>query len=600
MNRAAEGREGAKFNGLGVSPGIAIAPALVLEGPRVPVSRIDLAVDQVEEEAARFERALRSAARQLRRLRERVRREAGDPYARVFEAQILILKDPALLDETMSLIRSDRANAAWALHTVVSRYGQMLTQMAASTTQERGASDLEDVELRIQTILSGGRRRYDLGTLKRDVVLVSRTLSPSEAARLGQTRVVGLAIEGAGPTSHTAIIACALGIPAVVGLQDVSGRINNGDLVLLDGADGTVVRSPSDRDVAMWRARRERHAERDARRVRLRELPAITRDGAQIRLLANLELPEELETAQRNGAEGVGLYRSEFLYLREAPSLPTEEQHYRIYRSLAEQADPHEVVIRTLDLGGEEYYGQVLDRPAENPVLGLRGIRLSLKRTDLFRTQVRAVLRAAQHGRLRIMFPMVSGLEELARARAIIEEVRGDLERDGVPHAAGVPIGIMIEIPAAALLAEHLAGGVDFFAIGTNDLIQYTLAIDRGNASVSYLYQPLHPAILGMIRGVVVAASRRGLRVSVCGEMASDPAAVLILLGLGVAELSMSPAAIPGIKQVIRDVSVADCRVVADAALHCATVEEVTALVQERIRPLLSMEDSGAPPENQL
>jgi phosphotransferase system enzyme I (PtsI) len=596
VNAPAEGIEGERFRGLGVSPGIAIAPALVLHGPRFPVPRIALAAIEVEAEAARFERALRSAARQLRRLRERVRREAGDPYARVFEAQILILKDPALLEETVSLIRRDEVNAAWALQTVVRRYGQMLAQVAASTAQERAASDIEDVELRIQTILSGGRRGYDLASLTRDVVLVSRTLSPSDAARLNHTRVVGLAIDGAGPTSHTAIIAGALGIPAVVGLQDLSDRVHNGDLMVLDGADGTVVRSPSDQDLAGWRARRERQARLDARRDRLRELPAITRDGAQIRLLANVELAEELETARRNGAEGVGLYRSEFLYLREAPALPDEELHFRTYRSLAEQAEPHEVIIRTLDLGGDEYCGRVLDRPEPNPVLGLRGIRLSLKRTDLFRTQVRGILRAARHGRLRMMFPMVSGLEELARARAIIAEVHADLMREGVPHAAEVPVGIMIEIPAAALLAEHLAGEVDFFSIGTNDLIQYTLAIDRGNASVSYLYQPLHPAILGMIRGVVVAASRRGLRLSVCGEMASDPVAVLILLGLGVAELSMSPASIPGIKQVIRDASIGDCRTIADAALRCATVEEVETLVRQRIRPLLPTEDGGPPP----
>ena len=599
MKAPATGREGEVFRGLGVSPGIAIAPALVLEGPRLPVPRIVLESEQLDDEVARFERALRSAARQLGRLRERVRREAGDPYARVFQAQLLILKDPALLEETVSLIRAETVNAAWAFRTVVSRYGQMLAQVAASTAQERGATDIEDVELRVQTILSGGRRRYDLSSLTRDVVLVSRTLSPSEAARLSRTRVIGLAIDGAGPTSHTAIIACALGIPAVVGLQDASARLNNGDLIVLDGAGGTVVRSPSDREMARWRARRERRVRGEERRIELRDLPAITRDGLQVRLLANLELPEEMETARRNGAEGIGLYRSEFLYLREAPSLPDEELHYQTYRNLAEQAAPHEVIIRTLDLGGEEYHSQVLDRPEVNPVLGLRGIRLSLRRTDLFGRQVRGILRAARHGKLRIMFPMVSGLEELARARTMIEEVHADLERQGIPHAPSVPTGIMIEIPAAALLAEHLAGQADFFSIGTNDLIQYTLAIDRGNASVSYLYQPLHPAILGMIRGVVAAGSRRGLRVGVCGEMASDPVAALILLGLGVTELSMSPAAIPGIKQVIRGVSAADCRTIADAALHCATVQEVEMLVRQRIRPLLPAEDGASSLEQQ-
>jgi phosphotransferase system enzyme I (PtsI) len=309
-----------------------------------------------------------------------------------------------------------------------------------------------------------------------------------------------------------------------------------------------------------------------------------------VRLLANLELPEEIKVAQRNGAEGIGLYRSEFLYLREAPALPSEDRHYRAYRELAEQAQPHEVIIRTLDLGGEEYSGRVLEQREPNPVLGLRGIRLSLRREELFRLQIRGILRAAVHGRLRIMFPMISGVEELRQARALIEAVREELHRDGTRHAPDVPVGIMIEVPAAALIADRLAGEVDFFSIGTNDLIQYVLAIDRGNAAVSYLYQPLHPAILGMIRNVVEVAAARGVRTAVCGEMAADPMAAAVLIGLGVTELSMNPAAIPAVKQMIRSVTAADCRAIADGSLKLGTVTEVEEFVRRRVLAMLPEE----------
>jgi phosphotransferase system enzyme I (PtsI) len=584
---------GRTLRGLGVSPGIAIGRALVLEGSRVAIYRMSIEPADVEREVARFQRAVRGAWRQLRRLRDRIRSEAGEAYARVFEAQILILRDRVLLKETAALIRRERVNAEWAFHAVVERHTAVFAQLGDPDLKERG-TDIEDVEARVQATLTGSRRRHDLSELTEDVVVVAAGLSPSDTASLHRERVIGLAIDGGGPTSHTAIIAGALGIPAVAGLRDASHRVRTGDLVALDGTRGLVVRNPTEEETADWRARRAALAQRELDLLLLRDQPAVTREGLRVRLLANIEFPEELRTASRCGAEGIGLYRSEFLYLQTAPELPTEEQHYAAYRALAEKVLPHEVVIRTLDLGGEKYFSTVLDRRESNPVLGLRAIRLCLQRPEVFQAQLRGILRAAAHGKVRMMFPMVSGLQELRRARAMVEEARRGLEREGTPHAPEVPIGIMIEVPAAALIADRLAAEVDFFSIGTNDLIQYALAIDRGNEAVSYLYEPLHPAILGLIRGVVEAAGRRGVRVAVCGEMAASPVAAAVLVGLGVTELSMSPGAIPAVKQVIRALRLPEARALVDEALRLDTAEAVAALAGERVAALLPAERGAA------
>ena len=574
------------LHGTGVSAGIAIGRALVLEGTRLAIFRLDLDESRARAEVIRFRRAVRLAWRQLKELGERVRREAGEAYARVFEAQVLILRDPALLKESEALIRRERVNAEWAFHTVVGRYTQVFARIGEPDLKDPG-SDIEDVETRVQAILTGRRKRHDLGDLTDDVIVVGATLSPSDAATLNRQRVVGLAIDGGGPTSHTAIIASALGIPAVAGLGDASARIRGGDRVVLDGSAGTVIRNPPESEVAVWRDRRARLAQRELDLVVLRDLPAVTRDGARVVLRANLELPEELPSARRHGAEGIGLYRSEFLYLTSSPAVPDEERHYQTYRELAEKALPHPVVIRTLDLGGEKQVRSQLTRREANPVLGLRGIRLCLRRPELFRVQLRGILRAAAHGKVRLMLPMVSTVEEVRQARAVVEEVRRELLRERVPFEADVPLGIMIEVPAAALMAEQLAREVEFFSIGTNDLIQNALAIDRGDAAVSYLYQPLHPAILHLIRRVAEAGTRFGRPVSVCGEMAGQPVSALALIGLGVMELSMTPAAIPAIKQMLRGLGLREARELVEQALHHDTaggIEEAVARGLEALR----------------
>jgi phosphotransferase system enzyme I (PtsI) len=590
--RAGEGDGGRAMRGVGVSPGIAIGRALVLEGPNVAIFRLDLTAEEAKREVLRFRRAVRRAVRQLRQVRDRIRREAGESYGRVFEAQILILKDRALHQETTRLIARERVNAEWAFHTVVGRYTQVFAQLGDQELRERG-TDIEDVAARVQALLSGSKRRHDLSELTDDVIIVGATLSPSDAAGLNREHVIGLAIDGGGPTSHTAIIASALGIPAVAGLRDASTRVRSGDLLALDGGDGLVLHDPSEDETAAWHERRALQARRELELAILRDRPATTRDGLRVRLMANIELPEEMLAARRFGAEGVGLYRSEFLYLREAPGLPGEEEHYRTYRELAEMALPDEVVIRTLDLGGEKYFSTILERRESNPVLGLRGIRLCLKHEDLFRAQLRGVLRAAVHGKVRMLLPMVSDVGEVRRARAILSDVQRDLQARRVPCDPDVPLGVMVEVPGAALIADRLAREVDFFAIGTNDLIQYALAIDRGNESVSYLYQPLHPAILDLVRRIADAAAHRGLRVSVCGEMAAHPAAAVILVGLGITELSMNPAAIPSVKQVIRAMSLADARALVEEALRLDSAGEIGELARRAVESWLPMEPSS-------
>ncbi len=579
------------LRGLGVSPGIAIGPALILEGPSLPVTRMEIAPQAVPSELARFERAARVAMRQLSLLRGRVRREAGEAYARIFHAQMLILKDPALRKDTAAMIRRERVNAEFALRTVLGRYGRLFAGLGEPDLRDRG-TDIEDVENRVQMILAGITRRRDLAGLPGGAIVVSAALSPSDAAGLGRARVAGLAIDGGGPTSHAAIIANALGIPAVAGLRTASGKLRTGDLLVLDGALGLVVRNPSPEELRGWHDRRARRAQRGRDLETLRDLPAATSDGVGIRLMANIELPEETAAALRYGAEGIGLYRSEFLYLRQSPNLPDEEQLYGTYRDLAAAMLPHEVVIRTLDLGGDKFFAGIPGNHEPNPVLGLRAIRLCLGRPELFRVQLRAALRAGLHGKVRLLLPMVSGIEEIREARAQIDAARREMERDGVPCQPEVPVGVMIEVPAAALCADRLAAEVDYFAIGTNDLIQYTLAIDRNNESVSYLYRPLHPAILALIRRVVEVSSARGLRVSVCGEMAADPVAAVVLIGLGISELSMNPAAIPGVKQVIRSVAARDARSIVDEALELDTAAAIEEMVRRRVLALLPAEQA--------
>jgi phosphotransferase system enzyme I (PtsI) len=447
--------------------------------------------------------------------------------------------------------------------------------MGDSYIRER-SEDLTDVSRHLLRSLQG-ISHHDLSELPSDIVIVADDLTPSDAIRLGRERVIGFAVESGGRTSHTTIIARGLNIPVVAGLVGVMGLLSDEAPIIVDGEKGTVILHPTEEVMRQYRARKTEIERRDRDLLATRELAAVTRDGVEIQLMANIDLPEEAEEVASFGAAGVGLYRSEFLYIEKSPSMPTEEEHVEIYRRLVEYAAPHPAIIRTYDLGGRKLAREMMATQEENPVLGLRGIRLTLARPEVFRSQIRALFRAGLYGDLWAMLPLVSTVEEVRQFRAFADEVMAEMEREGVPFRRDIRLGVMIEVPAAAMIADVLAREVDFFSIGTNDLIQYSLAVDRNNEHVAHLYQPLHPAILRMLRFVIDSARAAGIEVGLCGEMAADPRFALLLVGLGLRRLSMSPRQIPEVKTWIREATVSGLAEVAVRCMEHSTAAEVQA-----------------------
>jgi phosphotransferase system enzyme I (PtsI) len=551
---------------------------VVLDNRTDKVVRVSLRRERVADELERFDRAVAAAKADLQQVKDRVAREIGATYAGVIDAQILMVDDASFSGETRERIRSDRANAEWALAQTARRFEQAFSSIADPYIRDR-AHDVEDVHNRLQKLLAGGAER-DLGDLEEDSIVVSPSISPSDTILLKHPRVIGFCTDLGGRTSHTAIIANALEIPAVVGLHDFSPRVKDGQLLILDGSEGIVWIDPPNDVVEEYRDKRQAYAVQEAEYAAIRDLAALTADGVRVRLRANIELPDDIDSAVRFGAEGVGLYRSEFLFLERSPALPTEEDHYRIYRMLAERCHPEPAVIRTLDLGGEKYFHDVLDRGEANPVMGMRAVRFCLKRPDIFKAQLRGLLRASVHGEIHVMFPLISGFDELRRVRAVLDECRAELDAEGIPQAPDVPVGIMIEVPSAAAIADLLAREVDFFSVGTNDLIQYCLALDRGNDQLGYLYEPLHPAILRTLDFVHRAGTDAGIRVSLCGEMAAEPRYLPVLLGLGFRDLSMNPQSIPAVKRALTGIDSSHAREVMQRALSISSTGEIAALLR--------------------
>lgn len=556
------------LQGLGVSPGVAIGRIVRIERGEPTVAPAPIPKDAVPREIARFDAARAAAGDEIARLRDQVVQTLGESEASMLDAQRLMLDDPGLVRDVVRRIEGGPSGAAWALRQAVAAVARKFESIEDPHFRERGG-DLEEVHRRLQRLLAHRPEAPDAGGEGPSVV-VARDLGPSDAAILARNRVTALVADLGGPTSHAAILARALGIPAVTGATGAFARARSGDLAIVDGDRGTVVFEPDAEALRLADLGREAWLAREARIAEGRELPAVTQDGVEVVLRANIEFAAELPAVLRFGAAGIGLYRSEFLYVERAPALPTEEEHYRAYREICEAVAPHPAVIRTLDLGGEKYFHEVLRGIEPNPVLGLRAIRLCLKRPELLRPQLRGMLRAAAHGDVRVLVPFVTMAGEIRELRRILGEEERGLRSEGKTLRADLPIGIMVETPAAALAVDRLAPTADFLSLGTNDLIQYALAVDRGNASVSYLYDPLHPAVLRMIRSVVDAGRRRGLGVSVCGEMAADPTLAILLVGLGIRELSMPPRAIGAVREAIR---AADSRLAASSA-DAATGED--------------------------
>ncbi len=564
---------GEVLQGIGVSSGVAVGRVLRVEADAFAIVPTPIPPERLDAEIARFEEARARAAQELNELQRRVEEALGPRYAGMLEAQKLVLDDPSLVAETVQRIRIGRISAAWALQEAVKVFERRLEAVDDPYFRERGG-DLTDVHRRLQRLLRG-EPAAPPATLEGPVVIVARTLGPADTVALARAGVVAMATDVGGRTSHTAILVQALSVPAVVGLHDLAQRARTGDEIVVDGDRGIVELHPDAAAVARARERQEAWRDADRQMALSRDLPAVTRDGVEIVIRANIELLEEVPALLRYGARGIGLYRSEFLFLAHDPDLPTEEDHYRAYRELTEKVAPHPAVVRTLDLGGEKYFHRVLDRSDAYPALGLRAVRLCLKRPDIFRPQVRGLLRAAVHGEVRIMIPLVTTADEVRAVRGIVTQEGERLKAEGAACRADVSLGIMIEVPAAAIAADLLAREADFLSLGTNDLIQYALAVERGNDSVAFLYQPLHPAVLRMMQFVVRSGGARGLPVSLCGEMAADPALTGLLAGLGLRELSVPPRAVARVREAVRGVDVAEATRLAEEALEQSTAEEV-------------------------
>ena len=575
--------------GLAVSPGIAVGRPVVVENRPLPVIRVPLSPGQIEPEVRRLHQAANRAANHLAKLAQEASRRVGPEYAQIFEAHRLMLSDPSLLGEVEQTIREQGVNAEWALEEVVRILVGRFEQLADIYLRER-QSDLLDVAAELQRALQGRATPSFVHGDGSDAILVADDVPPSQALRLAQGGVLGFVSEAGGSTSHTTIIAKSLGIPAVVGVSGLVARVRQAHHIIVDGFEGHVLVDPEPALVEVYRLRAEQHRRRQEELLGLAHLPATTIDGRAIHLFANIDLLQEIPAARAGGAVGVGLFRSELIFLQASPELPDEDEQTASYTALLEGFPDRPVTVRTFDLGGKKLARELLGSPEANPVLGLRGVRLCLQKPDFFRAQLRALLRtaAARPGQLRIMVPLVGHLDEVRTVRVLLARLSEELRREGVPVPERVPLGVMIEVPAAALLAEEFAREVEFFSIGTNDLTQYTLAVDRGNEQVAELYRPFHPAVLRLVERVVAAGRRAGIPVSLCGEMAADPLAVPVLVGLGLEDFSMHPPALPVIGNLVRALSYRDARRIAQRALALPTAKDVEEYLLEQLSGLFS------------
>ena len=559
-----------KFKGIPVSPGVSIAPAWVLRpADRVPERR-PIQPDQTEAEVQRFHDALRSAREELDE--QAVRAGLTEAFGSIAIGHREILRDPTLLREVEEAVRNGLSSADYAVAVVFRRWVVKFKALDDEFFRQRYV-DLIDLERRVLAHLRS-EDRQDAPSPEQPAILIAQDLTPSEAVTLDRKACVGFATEFGGATSHTAIIAKSLGIPAVCGVGHVTDTIRAGETIICDGEKGLVILDPDEETLRQYESLRTRLKRRFRLLKRMAELPAETLDGWPVGVSANIEFPDEVNKAVRNGADGIGLYRTEFLYA-DRSVLPDEEEHVAAYRDALERLKGRPLTIRTFDFGADKFAGELGMAREPNPFLGCRSIRYCFARPELFRTQLRAILRASVEGRVRLMFPMISSVSELRSARAILVEVKEELWREGIPFRSDLKVGAMVEIPSAAVGSDLLAREVDFFSIGTNDLTQYTLAVDRTNERVANLFQPSNPAILRLLRQVGEAGGRAGIRVTVCGEMASEPTYTLMLLGLGVRHVSVAPGAVPAVKQLIRSVTRRRARQIVERVLTLATPEEV-------------------------
>ncbi|ECQ1455659.1 phosphoenolpyruvate-protein phosphotransferase PtsI [Salmonella enterica subsp. enterica] len=568
------------ISGILASPGIAFGKALLLKEDEIVIDRKKISADKVDQEVERFLSGRAKASAQLEAIKTKAGETFGEEKEAIFEGHIMLLEDEELEQEIIALIKDKHMTADAAAHEVIEGQATALEELDDEYLKER-AADVRDIGKRLlRNIL--GLAIIDLSAIQEEVILVAADLTPSETAQLNLQKVLGFITDAGGRTSHTSIMARSLELPAIVGTGSVTAQVKNGDYLILDAVNNQVYVNPTNDVIEQLRAVQEQVATEKAELAKLKDLPAITLDGHQVEVCANIGTVRDVEGAERNGAEGVGLYRTEFLFM-DRDALPTEEEQFAAYKAVAEACGSQAVIVRTMDIGGDKELPYMKFPKEENPFLGWRAVRIAMDRKEILRDQVRAILRASAFGKLRIMFPMIISVEEVRALRKEIEIYKQELRDEGKAFDESIEIGVMVETPAAATIARHLAKEVDFFSIGTNDLTQYTLAVDRGNDMISHLYQPMSPSVLNLIKQVIDASHAEGKWTGMCGELAGDERATLLLLGMGLDEFSMSAISIPRIKKIIRNTNFEDAKVLAEQALAQPTTDELMTLVNKFI-----------------
>ncbi|HEY2084361.1 MAG TPA: phosphoenolpyruvate--protein phosphotransferase, partial [Verrucomicrobiae bacterium] len=567
------------FRGIPVSNGVCRAKILVLGQPQHTIQRRTVPEAKLHEEVTRLERALVQTRHDILDVQRKVSAAMGAKEGSIFDAHLLVLEDRTLIDEVVRTINEEKVNAEYAFHKVAERYAATLAAIEDDYLRER-AADMRDVTTRVLNNLLGKGDEINLRQLEEPCIIISRDLTPSNTAQMDRTKVLGFATDIGSKTSHTAIMARSMRIPAVVGLKTASEELQTGQYALLDGFNGVVILNPTDQTLFEYGQliRKQVTLQEKLRDILLK--PAVTLDGHRVFLTANVEQAGDADSVTASGAEGVGLFRTEYLFINR-DSAPTEEEQYKAYRQIAEALKPHPVTIRTFDLGGDKFLSHLQVPTEMNPFLGWRAIRFCLQEVDVFRGQLRAILRASAHGNIRMMYPMISGLEELNQANALVEEYKRELRKEGIAFDEKLEIGAMIEIPSAALIADAMGKRVKFFSIGTNDLIQYSLAVDRMNEKIAHLYEPTHPAIIRLIKATVDASRKNKITVSVCGEMAGEPIMTALLIGLGVDELSAAPPLVPQIKYMVRRLKLNEAQALAEFALNSESGSEILSKCQQ-------------------
>ncbi|MBL7129963.1 MAG: phosphoenolpyruvate--protein phosphotransferase [Candidatus Omnitrophica bacterium] len=572
------------LRGIPAAPGIKIGKAYLLGQEDYSVPKRTISEDQIPLEVSRFEDALINTRKEILDLQNEVSKGMGTEHAEIFDAHLLVLEDRMLIEEVISRVKKEKLAIDYIFSQVLKRYAEVFSKIEDEYLRER-ISDINDVGRRVLRNLLG-KKRKGLKELKTFVIVVAHDLSPSDTVAMYHQNVIGFITDIGGKTSHTAIMAKSLEIPAVVGLEIATQQVKDENNVILDGNSGLVIVNPKQETLNRYQRKEEKIKDLSKIYIALKDLPAVTLDGKEIKLAANIELPQEVASVKEHGVRNIGLYRTEFFYMNRN-DLPSEDEQFKAYKYVAEEIKPNSVIIRTLDLGGDKFLSHLQFPHDMTPFLGWRAIRFCLARPDIFKTQLRAILRASKYGNLKIMYPMISGVGELKQANKLLEEAKRELRAKRVAYRDDMEVGVMIEVPSAALTCDILSKEADFFSIGTNDLIQYSLAVDRTNEKVAYLYEPSHPAVLRLIKNIVDAGHKAGILVGICGEMSGEPAFVLLLLGLGLDELSMSALVVSKIKQIIRSVTSKQAEDIVHQALNLSTGKEVEKFTREQLHKIL-------------